>query len=65
MARVENADLCAQLADANDENERLRAEVGRLKSALQEKVIGPIAGKLAAVRETKPTVNDVVGTAVR
>jgi chromosome segregation ATPase len=55
--RAENADLRAKLADAN-------AEIERLKSALHEKVIEKISAKLAANGETKPTVDNVVMTAL-
>ena len=51
--RAENNELRTQLADAND-------EIDRLKRLLHEKVIEKIAAKLAADGEAKPTVNDVV-----
>ena len=55
--RAENADLRAKLANAN-------AEIERLKSALHEKVVERISAKLAGDGETKPTVGDVVMTAL-
>jgi hypothetical protein len=55
--RAENNELRTQLADAND-------EIDRLKRLLHEKVIEKIAAKLAADGETKPTVNDVVTAAL-
>lgn len=61
--RAENADLRAKLDDANDEIEKLHAEIGRLKSALHEKVVEEIAAKLVAQGETKPTEDDVVRAA--
>ena len=61
--RVENAELRGKLAGANAEIERLRAEIGRLKSALHKKVVEEIAAKLAAAGETTPTVDDLVATA--
>ena len=61
--RAENADLRAKLIDANDEIEKLHAEIGRLKSALHEKVVEEIAAKLVAQGETKPTEDDVVRAA--
>ena len=54
---AEIAGLRAKLADAN-------AEIERLKSALHEKVVEMIAATLAANGETKPTVDDVVMTAL-
>ncbi len=62
--RVENAELRGKLAGANTEIERLRAEIGRLKSALHEKAVEEIAAKLAASGETTPTADDVVATAL-
>jgi hypothetical protein len=50
--RAENNELRTQLADAND-------EIDRLKRLLHEKVIEKIAARLAD-GETKPTVRDVV-----
>jgi hypothetical protein len=58
--RAENAVLRAKLSDANGENERLRAEIERLKSALHEKAVE----KIAANGETTPTVDDIVMAAL-
>jgi hypothetical protein len=55
--RADNADLHVKLADAN-------AQIERLKSALYEKVVEKIAAKLAANRETKPTADNVIETAL-
>ena len=55
--RAENSDLRAKLANAN-------AEIERLKSALHEKIIEKIAAELAANGETRPTVDNVVMTAL-
>jgi hypothetical protein len=55
--RAENADLRKRLASAD-------AEIERLKSLLHEKVIEEIAAKLTATGETRPTVDEVVATAL-
>jgi hypothetical protein len=55
--RVENAYLRRKLADASDENERL-------KTALHEKVVEEVAAKLIASGKTQPTLDDVVMNAL-
>jgi hypothetical protein len=57
ILRAENDHLRAKLADAD-------AKIERLKSLLYDSVIDKIAAKLAARGETKPTVDDVVVTAL-